>query len=392
MTDRVVFRPADAAVPVPFTELGRAQAGAWGLVDDQAWLAAGERGNPLELLYLSAADYQHAIRGLASEELPAVVARRRTDFSAKVPTFALGLVEMQLREVFPLLGGSPVDTQTSADLISALATFTAVPRFSGVAVRKLLQFVREGDARIMAELDSPSLQAFGDLDPTGQERAVRRRFAIEVGNLLAKRGDPDAARGLPYADVDRVYLVTPAPTDLEAGLHALHEPLAHFRGGLALPFSERRASELGAPGEVRVLFPTSAQLLSALSNLTPAQLDVELTDRLSAPRFGPYVAVLRIQQATLRAAVYLIAGTDQELATALAAHLREEAGSLGPWLARADRAPSSEVTARGRLEDALLTARALGDLCRLRGQLDRTGSLEPLTQAISAIARVPGSR
>jgi hypothetical protein len=391
MTDRVVFRPADAAVPVPFTELGRTQAGAWGLVDDQAWLEAGERGNPLELLYVSAADYQHAIRGLASEELPAVVARRRTDFSAKVPTFALGLVEMQLREVFPLLGGSPVDTQTSADLISALATFTVVPSFLGLTARKLLNYVREGDAQIMAELGSPSLQECGDLDPTGEERAVRRRFAIEVGNLLATRGDPDAPRGLPYADVERVYLVTPATPDLEAGAHALHEPFAHFRGGLAVPFSERRAGELGETGEVRVLFPTSAHLLLALSNLTPAQLDVELADRLSAPQFGPYLSALRVQQATLRAAAYLITGTDQELAAVLGRHTREEAASLGPWLARADRAPPPGATARGYLEDALTTARLLMGLFRVRGQLELTGPLEPLTQAMSAILRTPGS-
>jgi hypothetical protein len=390
MTARVVFCPADAAVPIPFTELGRSQAGAWGVVDDQVWLAAGERGNLLELLYLSEADYQHVTRGLPFDEVPAVVARRVTDFSAKVPAFALGLVEMQLREVFPLLGGSPPDTQTSADLISALATFTALPSFCGLAARKLLHYLREGDAQIMAELGSPSLLAFGDLDPTGEERAVRRRFAIEVGNLLATRGDPDAARGLPYADVERVYLVSPAPPDLEAGAHALHEPFAHFRGGLAAPFSERRAGELRAMGEVRVLFPTSAQLLWALSNLTPAQLDVELADRLSAPQFGPYLADLRVQQATLRAAVYLITGTDQELATVLAEQLREEAASLGRWLARADRAPPPGVKARGRLEEALTTARFLVGLCRARDQLERTGPLEPLTQAMSAILRAPG--
>ncbi|HXJ23025.1 MAG TPA: hypothetical protein VMT03_22590 [Polyangia bacterium] len=392
MTDRVVLSPAGAAVPVPLAELGRSQMGAWGLVEDQAWLAAGERGNGLELLYLSVADYEHATRGLPADEVPAVVARRRIDFSAKLPAFAIGLVETQLRRVFPLLGGAPVDRQTSADLLSALASFTAVPRFWGVAVRKLLQFVREGDARIAAELGSPSLRAVQDLDPTGEERAVRRRFAIEVGNLLATRGDPEAARGLPYADVERVYLVTPAPPDLEANAREVHEPFARFRGGLAVPFSERRVEQLGGAGEVRVLFPTSSQFLSALSNLTPAQRNVEFAGRLDAPQFGPYLASLRVQQAILRAAVYLIAGTEQQLAQVLAAQLREEAGSLGPWLARADGAAPPGATARGALEQALTTARFLLALCGLRGQLTGAGPLEPLAQAVAAIARSSGSR
>jgi len=391
MSDRVVFRAAGAAVPVAWAELGRSEAGAWGVVDDQVWLAAGAQGNPLELLYLSVADYAHATRRLPGDEVAAVVARRRPAFAANVPAYAIGIVEMQLREVFPLLGPSPADARTSADLISALATFTVVSRFSGTAVRKLLQFVREGDARIMAELGSPSLQAVADLDPSGGERAARRRFAVDVGVLLARRGDPDAARGLPYADVERVYLITPAPPDVEATAEALHEPVAHVRGGLAVPFSERRAGELAARGGVRVLFPTSAQFLSALSNLTPAQLEVEVTDRLQAPGFAAYLAALRVQQATLRAAVYLLGATDQELATVLAGQLHEEASALGAWLASGDHPPPPGVTAVGRLEAALATARTLLALCRLRGQMDQTVSLEALAQAVSAIARAARS-
>ncbi len=240
--------------------------------------------------------------------------RRRTDFAAKVPAFALGLVEAQCREVFPLLTGSPADTQTSADLVSALATFTVVPRFWGVAVGKLLHFLREGDARSWPSSPRRRCSCWGTWIRPARSAPSRRRFAIDVGRLLATRGDPDAARGLPYADVERVYLVSPAPPELEASAHAMHEPVAHFRNGLAIPFSERQAGELGALGEVRVLFPTSGQFLSAMSNLTPAQLEVELADRLDAPQFGPYVAALRVQQATLRTAVYLLAGTDQELA------------------------------------------------------------------------------
>ena len=199
MSERVVFRPVGVDGAIPFAELGHAPAGAWGLVDDQAWLAAPDDGaDALELLFLTRADYLHAVRELSPGDVAQVVDYRRTTFAVQVPSIALGLVELRVRECIGSLDESDVGTRLRGDLLTALASFTTVPRFAGTAIPKLLDDLREGDARIIAELESPSLRAAGDLDPSGDERATRRRFATDVGQLAARRGRPEKARVLPY--------------------------------------------------------------------------------------------------------------------------------------------------------------------------------------------------
>jgi hypothetical protein len=382
---RVVFIPGGTPISFLTTELGRGTAGTWGVVQDESWLAAGAAGDPLELLYLSPADYQHAVRGLAPAEIEAAVDRRRTTFASQLPSLALGLVELQLRGSFALLGATPRQQQACGDLLVALASFTAVPRFSAVAPAALLQLVCEGDAQIVAELDSPSLQEAGDLDPTGEERATRRRFASEAGALLARRG-ADAGGALPYFDVERVYLITPVPEDLEAAAHSFHDPVERFGAGLLLPLAERNAGSLVADGhQLQVVFPTRGQFMGTASALTAAQRTVELNERFGAPAFVPYLAALRVQQATLRAAALLITGADAELAVLLGRHHAEEAARLGPWLASGAPAPAPGTTARGSLGSTLETATLLIGLCRQRGLLARTGGLEALARALSHV-------
>lgn len=320
MSDRVVLVPYGAPVPPWLTVLGRGPIGTWGMVEGSHWLGAGGKDDPIELLYLSPAEYHHAVRRLPSEEIEPVVQRRRLTFAHQVSSLALGLVERQLRDCFALFRESERDA--CAELVQSLAAWTAVPRFSSIASTALLNLVLEGDARIIAELDSPSLQAAGDLDPTGEERASRRRFATETGALLARRGDPDAGRALPYFDVERVYLIQPVPEDLESTAHAFHDPVARVGDGLLLPLAERNAVMLTAEGyQMSAAFPTRGQFVGLASTLTAAQLAIELEERQRAAGFVPYLAALRVQQTTLRTAAQRLAREDDELARVLDDHL-----------------------------------------------------------------------
>jgi hypothetical protein len=388
---RVAFRPRGAAGAIPFAALGGADDGDWGRVDDGDWLAAGDAADALELLYVTPAEYARAVDGLPPDEVARVVERRRATFAARIPAVALGIVELGARDALAALGTTDGDAATRADLLMALASFTAVPRFSGARRPNLLDSLREGEARVVAELDSPSLRACGDLDPSGAERATRRRFATELGAFMATRGRPDRALALPYFDVERAYLLTPVAPELEAAAHAFHDPVVHAGGGLVMPLPERKIAALAARGvRAEVVFPTRAQLMGAAAAMTPAELENEVRQARGAPDFVAYLRALRIEQAVLRTAVRLLAADDDALVALLAAQLAEEADALGRWLAVGSPPPAPDEAARD-LEDTLGVARFLVAMCRQRGTLSQTGNVEALARALSHVAAPPRS-
>lgn len=390
MTERVVFRPDRLVSAVPFDELGRTEEGAWGIVDEATWLAADD-GGALALLYLTRAEYEHAERKLSSPETARAVRQQLTIFSPRVAAKAMGLIEAQVRDAIAAFGKTQEDASTRAELFVALASFTTVPRFWGTMSSALIQLLQEGDASIIAELDSPSLQESGDLDPTGDERETRRRFATTLGELAARRGRPGKPSLLPYFDVERVYFVTPPPHELEAAAREFHDPTTRFRDGLLIPLRERSVGDIAAQGhQARVVFPTRGQYLGASAGLTPAQLEVEIDERLTSPGFATYLGALRMKQATLRAAAHVIAGADSDLAELLSAHSAEEASKLGWWLPAGGRA-ATEASAGSKLRRAAGVADFLVAFCRRRGTLKEAGNIEALARALSHVAGRSGS-
>lgn len=389
MSERVVFRPSGTESAIPFTTLGQVPGGAWGIVDDQAWFGASG-GDSLELLFLTRADYLHAVRGLSAQDLGPLVENRRRTFASQIPGIALGVVELFVRQWIGALGTGDSDAGVRGDLLTALASFTTVPRFADTAVPTLLDHLREGDARIIVELDSPSLRAAGDLDPNGDERATRRRFATDIGTAIARPGQPEArSRVLPHVDIERAYLLTPVPADIEEAAHSFHDPAMHFRGGLIVPIPEREIPQLVHDGhEATVVFPTRGQLSGALAGMTDAEIGREVNERLRVPGFGAYLRALRLQQATLRTAAWLIAGGDVGILGLLAEQVREETSKLGSWLAFGAPSPNAGSVAATSTA-ALDAATFLVALCRLRGELTRAGGLEALARALSQIAAKP---
>jgi hypothetical protein len=374
VSERVVFSPLP--VPVSIAELGRTSAGLWGVVGD-AQLREG--GDALQLLYLSPPEYHHAVRGLAGDAVAGAIDHRRSTFSADVPGQAIGIVERRVRDCIRATGERGAALRE--DLLIALASYAAVPRFAGTEPLVLLDYLREGDARIIAELDSPSLQAVRDLDPGGGERAARRGMASALGQLAARRGKPEKAHALPYFDVERAYLITPLSAQLVARAHDFHDPTYEWRGGIIMPVAEREIAELAVGGrQAMVMFPTRGLFVGAMSALTGSQLEVELSERLTAPGYADYLTALRLQQATLRAAVRLVAGADAELERLLTDQTRDEAAALGRWLEPRNGEVSTEIAA------AVADAQLLATLCRRSGREGPAARLEALARALGYVA------
>lgn len=385
MSERIVFGSSAAASSISFEELGKAPdgLGAWGVVDDQQWLAS-RAADGFELLYLSRGDFQYAVRGLTPEGVVGVVEQRRRTFARETPALALGLVESGVRACAGGLGAGPRAAAVRADLLTALASFTLVPRFANTAPVDLLDYLQEGEAEILAELESQSLRTAEDLDPGGQEQQARRQFAAELGELGARRGRPAMAQGLPYIDIQRAYWVTPATPDLARRAEMLGDPTLPFGDGLIMPVPERLVAEMGAAGHrATVVFPAARQLVGMMSSLTPEQLQVTVSERLASPGFATYLQALRLQQATLRTAVRLITGTDREFSNLLIRQTSEEANALGAWSGRSAARTASPAD---DLAQTIATATFLVELSRRRGRDAIANRLEGLRRALSHVA------
>jgi hypothetical protein len=191
--------------------------------------------------------------------------------------------------------------------------------------------------------------------------------------------------------VERVYLLTPATPELERRADRLQDPTMAWRGGLIMPVPERQIGDLQARGySATVIFPAAGPFLGALADLTRAQLEVELAERAAAPGFAGHVAALRLEQATLRAAVHLIVGADPRCGRVLMEQTREEAERLGEWSSSGAASGGDPAALARELSGTLGDARLLAALCRSARADDVALRLDALTRSLTHVADHPG--
>jgi hypothetical protein len=382
---RVAFIPAEYGQTVPLHPLGEDVEGRWGLLDDAAWMAP-ETVSGIELLSLSHAEFLHAVRGLGREEVGQVVAHRRRLFSSVLPAQALGEVAALLARCVSLLPAWSGAAALTMDLLTALASFTIVPRLASTPSQTLIDYLREGDSEILAELASPSMRAAGVLDAR-DEPEVRRRFALELGQIAAKHGQAGKDRVLPHVDVVRTYFITPIDRKAEQQARFLGNPARPWRDGILLPLPERMARQVKLRGHAtEVIFPALGPFVGALQECTPAQLEVELGERLTRPELPAYLDERRVQQAALRVAVQLLAGADSELGPLLHAQVQRETASLQGWLSRDAGATVAISDVPAELRALVDAATLLAFLCRRQGSPGPAGKVEAIGRALSHVA------
>ncbi len=391
MTPRVAFVPSTRTQPLRLHELGLTPEGHWGLIDDDVWLGA-QAAHEVELLYLSHPDYLHAVRHLDAGQIGEAVLRRRRVFSAALPSQALGEVALAVSRCISAI---PVGASTGdvvPDLLAALASFTTMPRLAHTSPLVLIDYLRDGEAEVIAQIESPSMcaaqPAGGGLDPDGSEREIRRRFATELGAIAAERDRSADVRFLPYVDVSRTYYVEPANPEVKKRAHFLGDPVRDWGQGMLLPLPERVAADVKVLGHrLTVVFPAAGPFLGALQECTGPQLDVELHERLSAPGLAAHLDQQRLEQAVLRSAALLVAGADAELGPILRAQTELEASALPGWLTHAQGTFSSLSDLPQELAAIVDTATLLAGLCRLKDKPAIAGKVEALGRALSHVAR-----
>jgi len=387
VSTRVAFLPA-GRTPVPgFRDLGESPDGRWGLLDDEAWLGA-EGAGEIELLYFSHPDFLHAMRGLEADQVAEAVLHRRRVFSARLPARALGEVALAVSRTIAMLPVGPKTGEIVAELLTAHASFTAVARLERTAPLVLLDYLRTGDARIMAELESPSLLEAGDFNKDGAECETRRRFALDLGTITARHGQTGEDRLLPFVDVVRTYFVTPSDAKAKARANFLGDPVRDWRDGIILPIPERLAIDVKVRGRrMKVIFPALAPFLGALEECTHAQLEIELSERLAAPGYGTYLNQRRLEQAVRRFATHLVVGADAEIGPMLFAQAQTEAACLPGWLARDAGSTLAMADLPAEIDAIVATASLLAALCRAKDHASTADKVEALGRALAHVAQ-----
>lgn len=314
---RVAFVPAGVPRPGTAVELGTGAGGSWIACDDDVVLAGAGQ---LELLWLSRAAYDHAVRKLAKEAVPKVIALRRTGFSAHLPSLAKAeLFPVQLR-VLAVAARDPA-SDAFAHALTLLTRLAGASRFQGIGDAGLLERLLEREQAVRNELRSPE----GRPEAAPGEQGVRTGFVDDTAQLLKHAGRPDYAQAPLHVPLVRGYLLKPAPARLVADWERDGVAAVPWRGGVIGPLRADEAAELRSSlAEVKLMFPDGDQAAELSVSLTPAQLTVALREQEQDLHMTPHVAGLRVALATFRRnAASLV--TDASIAARLATQVAAEA-------------------------------------------------------------------
>jgi hypothetical protein len=384
MTARVCYRPAGKNVAIAFEELGHDGGGAWGIVDDAAWIAT-PGAVVLELLYVSRAEYEHAMRRLPPAEVALAIQHRRKTFWRRFDQEALGLVQRAIRDAINRAGDDGAGLRLRGRLLGVHARFVDLDRLRESDVAGRIHVLIQGDATLVAELDSPSMKAIARQDVDGKERALRRQMAKSLSAFLRGEGG-DAHPFWPHVGVERVYAQSPGHPAERTRLFGEDGPRVRWHDRMLSVLPEGQAEELRrASRQLKPVYGSRGELLAANYLLTPAQLDVEIGERIAAPSFTERLQSTRIAQASKREAARMLCDDDAKLAALLAQQVGEEVRQLGAW----GQQPRGPAEGKQALANAVSLASLLAGLLVQRKLIADAAELRALGEALKKAAEEP---
>jgi hypothetical protein len=393
-----LFSCAAMLTNVAHTSIGQTAGGAVVVVGD-ADLLSLQTGNPsIPLLYFSRDAYDEAVHGLSSQEIEAVINKRRAEWSPQALDHALDWLYRQEVKCLTLIalgrmGGTVRVVATGLDVhfqetIELLARLTSEGRYEDVDFTNLLVFALEKEALLIAEL-----QAAGDtFSVEVQERTQTVQF---LERALAGRGRPEYAQAPPYAELLRAIHIVPIDDALLARLKAEFEPFVPWREGLVARWRVREASELKRMNKTAtLLYQNSGEFLEDLLELTPAQLTrifeerARMVNRTQA--LNDYLNGLRLEALLLHETIRVrAAGEDSKLRKALNSSVDIQRVRLMTELASARSSlaqkaePSWQMLSRLQKAEESIAAdiNFFGGLARQSGRQDIAQKLLPILAA-----------
>jgi hypothetical protein len=389
MTARVYFLSKACAIAVAFHKLGQDPAGAWGLVEDAARKAT-PGASCLELLYVSEADYRHAMRGLPAPEIANAIQHRRKTHGQRFDGESNSLVQEAIWGCINRTGDDEIGRKARAKLVALHAKLIHVRMRGDQDADEWLEDLMFEEAELLVELESVSLRPKGAAKDSKEERDTRRRFVQELGALSAARSH-DKKFYWPHVEIQRTYAVTPATAELQrmSRREGEGETGVKWRDVLLMPLHEREAKRIEKLGfHPKPVLATPGELLAARYLLTKAQFDVELGEKLAAPDFRDAVQESRIAMASLREAARQCTRSDAKLNAILARQIEVELRQFPIW---SKRTPAGEPasTLAATLADAASLVNLVAAMQLEKKDLRAAAENQAVAEALAKVLEEP---
>ena len=374
MNKRVVFsrrRFHDPVAGLPFEELGDLEEGRWGLLPDEALLAAASRGRKLPLLYFSPEDCTHAVRKLDPPAVSGVIRKRLGFWSPQALDQGMDLVYRSERQCLVLSAlAAAADTaqvqfwfkhlESSLEL---LAHITGAGRYLALKPVDMLILLLRGEARLIEENRAMEGTGWSGNDSVLRELAKKsvqagRNRASALCAAIAGLGRSEFGGALPFIEVERVFSIRPFDGDLASALEARDVPFTECLDGLVAVWPLRSTERLtDKGGAARVVYFSRGEFIEDLNDLTPEQMARDVQQKLdegyeaSCPAFLEFLHELALEQALLRRNVLSVVDPGTALEIQLREQVLEETKDLRtrlaqtpPWFNR-DRIQAAEAVA-----------------------------------------------
>ena len=322
MAARVYFKPNGCIVTMPFERLGETGKGTWGLVEDGGWIARPDAA-ALELLYFSEAEYRHAMRRLPSEEIGRAVELRRKVFWKNLHARHVGFVQEAMWRCIDRTDDDERGLRLRRQLLNLHAKLVDVDRVGG-SVEEQMENLYDTDSEIIDDLGCPSLRKAYPVDPDGKERAFRTRFLEQMIHLRWRREMRAEDRTL--MDIYRGYAVRPITSFLTGTIKIGGQPATRWHDAVLMGLTDRDVEDMPTYSK-QLVFARATEILN-VEELTPAQFDVEVNDRLAALDLYPYFMAVRICAASTREALRLKTKAHKEFHELLAKQVEDELRGL----------------------------------------------------------------
>ncbi len=307
MSHRIVYC-AEGCAPVlaqlPHEALRGLDGGAVASVPDDAMPALLTKTPTVPILYFSRQAYDDAMEGLSGPEVEEALHKRLSHWSGQALDYALEWIARDERRALTLTaiawsrasGDNARVLQTHFDAaLNLLTSIAGTGRYDDMEFVDLLSAVVEADALLIAELAHRP------------EAQTRSQFATALAEELKRRGRPEFAQALPYAEPQRGVFIEPADATLRNYLKARWESGVPWRDGAVADLPLRAMADFERAGKrIAVLYADPGALKQDANELTAAQLIKRFEQLAAAGEEGltrqrdDYWNMLRLNVAGLR--------------------------------------------------------------------------------------------
>ncbi len=273
MNHRIIYCAGGCApvlAQLPHDSLRPLDGGEVASVPDDATEALVTKTPTVPILYFSRQAYDEAMDGLSGPEVEEALHKRLSHWSGQALDHALEWIAGDERRSLTLIalawsGASGDNARVlQAHFDAALNLLTSIAgtgRYDDMEFVDLLSAVIEADALLIAELGQRP------------EAQTRGQFASALAEELKRRGRPEFAQALPYAEPERGVFVEPADAALRNYLEAGWKSGVPWLGGAVADLPMRIIANFQRAGKrITVLYADPGALKQDVSELTKAQL------------------------------------------------------------------------------------------------------------------------